>query len=163
MVITVDVEASVIELAGRRLPACGLVCPPDVSERSRSRVDRSLGQVTSHPRYKHNVYVPLESGVLVDVEWWADRGTYDVGVYARTCGNGIVGECVYLPITLMIAGTELVPWQVRGGPWDWRGCEGWWVVEHIDRLASLGYREPPGPRCEVLSLRTLVELQRESV
>lgn len=133
--MNVDLKISTVELAGRRFPACVLICPIAETD-PRSAWDRTLGLPW--------VYIPLESGILVGLE--EDTRGLECRLYSRTC-EFHSSENVWLPHWLGLHGRRIIPgWQ-----W-WSGCEEEWLVEHIDRISTFAYEQPPGPLVELRRL-----------
>lgn len=146
--LELDVATSTIVLAGYRFPACGLRCPLD-EDWPYTDDQRVLVDITT---LDENVYVPMESGALINIERFANDGI-NARLYARTCEHQTVGsETLWLPHSLQLEGRRVVVgWQ------EWQGCEPEWLVEHIDRVATYSYDEPPGPACELLLLSDFKE------
>lgn len=148
----VDVAASTVEVAGRSFPACVLRCPDDEDYPHEPR-DRVLG---GKGKLSAEVFVPLESGVLVAVEREDSTGDLFVAVKARTCERvrdfDFDGGTSWLPWSLRLDGKALV---VAPGftpnSW-WARCEEWWVAEQLSRLADMSYEEPSGPSVDLLRL-----------
>lgn len=167
---TVDLDTSTLTLAGRRLPAVGVVCPigpgPD-----NSRPERTLSALNAgHEPFPHiEVVVPTENGVLVQLAWFKDRPGLIVQLGARTCElTPSDDDPIWLPIPLaVVAGRIEATSRTDLGKYllvkhlIWRDAEPDWVVEHIDRVARLPYDEPPGPRVELVRLGELPALQAE--
>jgi hypothetical protein len=149
--IHLDYPTSTVTIAGRPFPACMLVCPDDDEYPEPNPVQRTLGgQGDGKFGPWTDVFIPTESGLLVDLQWTPER--LDCRLSARTChrdgqpdGDGWVE--MWLPHRLRI-----VNGHVREGSQDWTRCESWWLLEHIDRVAALPYREPPGPKCDLVRL-----------
>lgn len=57
---------------------------------------------------------------------------------------------MWLPKDLKIMGGQVVE-----GFQSWSDCETWWLIEHIDRVASLPFIEPDGPKCDLIRLAEL--------
>lgn len=143
--LDVDLTTSTVRIAGRRLPACLLRCPPHERQPEWSTPDdRILGLY----RGDRALFVPCESGVLVEVT--PDDDSLTLVLVARTCTEDqhpADDTVLWLPEILEPRGRNVVP-----GYELWRHCEPWWVVEFIDRVSSYAYSEPPGPACELLPL-----------
>ena len=151
-----DLERSEVTLGDRRFPACALICPQDDVDALRSAWDRSLGGPGSLP----SVFIPGENGVLVEIEEF-ETGLV-VALYSRTCERvDTPAEWTWLPHALSIVHNHIgVFLDRRGliqGPYRWEGCDEWWVVEHIDRVTSMPYTEPNGPRAELVRLSVELE------
>lgn len=136
--LRLDIDTSTVEIAGRWFPACVLVCPPD-DGKANDDWDRTLGTPW--------VYIPLESGALVCCQP-TERSGLECSLVARSCRLSVSpADSCWLPHQLRLDGRRLVPgWQ-----W-WTGCEPAWLVEHIDRVSTFAYSQPPGPLVELRRL-----------
>lgn len=179
----VDIETSTVIIGGRRFPAVGLVCPEEAEPPTEGRWDRVLGgpgvPTEPYPFEGLSVYVPLENGVLVDVE--SGRGmnphadTLYVMLYARTCewSTSPHGEGLWSPHMMARVGKQIVKNKLPAPNrlnmpyprelWNWSDAEEEWVAEHLDRLAKLECLTPEGPPVELIRLAELWELCAEGV
>lgn len=150
----VDLDTSTVTIAGRRFPACGLICPL-VDGYDDSRADRLLGSrygpgVLNDPAW--HVMIPAENGVLVSVEQYDSTDVAAVALYARTCHLAhppVADPPLWLPQDLTICNGRIVAATFHFVS-RWQGAEPDWVVEFIDRVGRYPYREPPGPRAELV-------------
>jgi hypothetical protein len=144
-----------IVIAGERFPLCSLVCPQAPGQ-DEDEWNRSLG---CDSKYARDGYVPVENGLLVMVEQSKQDGLLTCGTFARTCElrafpTGDVDEELWLPWWMHVDGKTLTASSHPGRskcPWEWTNCEPWWLAEHILRLSTLPYVEPPGPQVQMKS------------
>lgn len=103
-------------------------------------------------RFSYEVFIPTESGFLIGIEVDHKSNNTFVRLMARTCIEFFdQWEPMWLPYSLGMVNGRLI-WDRYS---DWRNCEEWWIVEHIDRLSRLPYDEPPGPLCELMRLNEI--------
>lgn len=129
-----------LNLAGRRFPLVGIVCP-----RAEGDADpdwhRSLG--VDDPQW----HVPAENGVLFAVEAIQRGGdvVYDLAMYSAACCLVIDHDDEYwlpTPVYLHNGDLHAQPWGsladgrilLHPGVHEWRGADADWVAETIDRL-----------------------------
>lgn len=164
MNITYDLDASTVTIADVQFPACLVICPNDEHNPEPDPVDRMLGGVSRFQPRKEildvDVFVPLENGFLVHLNYYPHDSTTSgprlfCSLDAQTCQHWerIVDDCMWLPWTLQIAGRTVVE-----GFQDWRDCETEWLAWHIQRLSTLEYVEPEGPRVQMLPIGQLEEV-----
>jgi hypothetical protein len=145
--ILIDRTASTVEIAGRRFPAVGLICPPEDDRPQESERDRALAAGGGD----QSVYVPAENGVLFRVEEGRNEHHHGLSldINARTCRRYYSGgEWLWLPCDVAVIDGELLP-----GSWsNWYWAEPDWVVETIDRLSHKPFTQPDGPLCQLVRL-----------
>lgn len=162
--IGVDLKRSLLILNDRRFPAVALICPQHECE-EREDFDRLLGGPSCRPDLNRawDVYVPLESGVLIQV---SDDTRTDACLRARTCyeypdPNDTVDQ-YWLPHNMEARnGTIAVNVRVNGG--TWLDCDHDWLAEHIDRLSRMRVELPSGPRCRPVSLGAAWQMMADYV
>lgn len=159
--VEVDRATSTITLAGQRWPAVGVLCPGPHPE---DPEDRVLGGRWAHPTHgcgwELDVYVPAESGVLVNITWEAHR--LDLTVQHTWCEvEHDDGLAYHLPQWLHVHQGALHPYprsgRMHGRAYAWRrahwhGCEPEWAAEHLARLLAMPAHPAPGPTCELVPL-----------
>jgi hypothetical protein len=158
----IDVPRSYVGFGDRWFPAYGLVCPPDVKRPRETEIQRSLGgrggPGLANVPISDCVYVAGENGILVEVEQSEERLGYEVILRCLTCSpTPSDGDVIWLPETVAIYGRTLVP-QPRprnAGVSRWRGADGEWVAEFIDRVTKLPFEVPLGPRAKLVPLSTI--------
>lgn len=156
--IDVDLERSLLILNDRRFPAIGLICPPynEGETMDRSDEERLLGGPSYDPATNSTweVYVPLESGALIEVKYQPDDGRTDATLTAPSCHLSLLGhpeDTCYLPHFMETAGGVIgIRFRLGSGMWNW--CDHDWLAEHIDRLSRMPVELPLGPRCRPISL-----------
>lgn len=150
---TLDVARSTLTVEGRTFPACCVRCPRHESEPDPwDPADAVLG---GDAKVSWEAYVPTESGLLISVEVEHTTDTVTLRMDSRTCYVSytfrvIEQHDIWLPYSLGVTGAGAISERAWS---EWRGCESWWLVEQIDRLAAMPYVEPPGPCVELLPLR----------
>lgn len=143
-----------LELAGRRFPTVGLICPESPS--NTDEYDRAMGLVPTDTVW----YIPVENGVLVHLEK-DDEGDWHVYLYARACEQdpfcrAVDEPPIWLPIPVCIYEGELQarpsPWRPKeDAPWYWDHAEESWLCEHLDRISRMHFKQPEGPQVQLVS------------
>lgn len=146
--ISINRDASTVEITGRLFPAATLICPQDPPDvEPRSELSRALGTGGGD----HSVYIPAENGLLFRVEESRNERHHGLSLDldARTCELvWSVDEYLYLPWSVgyfdgrFVAGTT--------NCWMW--AEPGWVVETIDRLSVKPFTQPEGPLAQLVPL-----------
>lgn len=162
--MNIDVERSTVTIGGRTFPACVLICPPDVSRPAESEPERSLGGQggpgTANLGISHCVYVTCENGILVEVEQYADKDSYEIILRCPTCSPvKSDGDVIWLPETVSLVGRTLIP-EPRPravGSWYWRNCEAEWASLLIERVSKLPFEIPEGPRVKLVPLSVVYQ------
>jgi hypothetical protein len=167
--VIVDTDTSTVTIADRRFPAVCVVCP-NAEGQDDSEAERLLGGEAipvagpARGRRSYQALIPCENGVLVAVEWEADTpDVYRIMLEARTCALSTLdtGGPLWLPHTVGVKNGRLV--ALPPGPyrddvaWYWINAEPEWTVEHIDRITTMAFTQPPGPSVRLI---TLVEATR---
>lgn len=162
---TLHPEHSLVEIAGRQFPAVGVVCPVPPERPDETPAERLFsghgGGTKVMPHRSYTVQIPTENGLLVEAEMsTAWPGLLDVRLFSTACAESQSNDdagyyMLWIPIGLGLHGTTLVPDNTG----MWRGAEPAWVVEFIDRVATLAFTPPPGPRVQLITLAQLTELQ----
>lgn len=154
--IDVDLDRSLLILNDRRFPAVALICPEYTEGEPRTDEERILGGPSYDPARNSawEVYVPLESGALIEVKYQPDDGRTDATLSALTCHLSLLGQpedTCWLPHFMQASeGTIGVRFRRGSGMWMW--CDHDWLAEHIDRLSRMRVELPSGPRCRPISL-----------
>lgn len=161
----IDYERSLVRLAPRWLPVVGLICPAPDELPDESRAQRLLGGVAGAPDPDESWYVPLESGILIELEARNRSPGYHVTLVARNCRlhiDGTTDPPLWLPWSINLDGKRYRPESLDHRIFGsvWREAESDWIVELADRLASYPFEAPPGPAVELVSasqVRDLIE------
>ena len=130
--VVIDATSSTVTIAGRTWPACSLVCPQHERDEPRDRWSHTLDVGSSD--YQLDVYVPSESGVIVELTVFQRDGHWriDLACVSRYCIEvGHAGDWCWLPAGLKVASN--IAYGGRRAS-RWHDCDPEWVNEHIDRL-----------------------------
>ena len=165
-----DFQRSLVTIAGRRLPAIGLLCPSvegDDSEPADHMLGGPGGPGELNLPRTDQVYIPLENGVIVALEREQDGPElYSVSLWSRTCEltrqTNVEGHDLFIPISVHIVDGVLTATPAKDrrlrGLFQWSKAEPDWTVEFIDRLARMPFTPPDGPQVTPISLAATYEL-----
>lgn len=150
--LELDYDTSMVRVADRHFPACLMVCPDDEDFPEPDPTQRSLG---GEANYVTNALIPVESGFVISVDMEKSTGRLWCHLWSRTCEHSTQPDgdemvSMWLPHSLKISNSH-GPMVVKGFQ-SWNDCESWWLIEYIDRVATLEYYEPPGPKCDLIRL-----------
>jgi hypothetical protein len=151
----IDFDRSIVTLAGRRWPIVALVCPED--DDHDDPANRTLG-------IGPDVYVPMENGLLVLLDYNDQdgpyHGTWDVWLHLRRCyldgpwPNG--DNPIWLPQYARLVSGRVVPDDPKmrlPGIGSWFNADPDWVSEHLDRLATFPVELGEGPEVSLIPVR----------
>lgn len=157
----VDTENSMITIADRNFPACILICPP-TEDNDFEEWDLALGV----PPNDTALIIPSENGVLIQVEQVPEwDNTFKVDLLTRVCRPGyhFNEKCIWLPMSVVLMDNGTLEVEPVGFPHVgtsfWIHAEDWWVVEHIDRISRLPFKEPEGVQSRIVKLNYFKEDQ----
>ena len=151
-VVMVDVPRSSVIVAGRRWPACALICP-DYEGDELGDWHHLLGGPFSHCEGKQfEIYVPLENGVLAEIIVMPTEPRYDLSLHiATTTAMHFATDGSWLPTSLSLTSTGDLVVNHRATPFH--HCDPEWINETLDRASRKGVvGSGDGPACRLISL-----------
>lgn len=153
--IELDEATSTVTIAGRRFPACVMLCPLNDEDEVVSDWDRALGAGSN---LMTEALIPMENGVVFHVEQNLSDGRVWCRMDAVTCTLvqyvrfSDEDRDMWVPHQLGVHVCGADTHLCEGAFTVWQDCELWWVVEQVDRVSAMHVRAPPGPRCELVPL-----------